>query len=54
MSYLGYVVAAYAIFAVVLLWDLVSAQLQVRRELRAVRLRMKRDAARRQPVEPVR
>lgn len=39
MSYLSYLVAAYAVFAAVLLWDLVVPQLQ----LRAAR----REAARR-------
>ena len=45
MSYLGYVVAAYAVFAVVLAWDLVSPLLQVRRELRAARRRAQRQTA---------
>ena len=42
MSYQGYVVAAYVVFAVVLLWDLVSPQVQIRQQLRAVRLRATR------------
>ena len=45
MSYQGYVVAAYAVFAVVLLWDFVSPRLQLRRELRAARLRATRTVA---------
>ncbi|KGM57243.1 heme exporter protein CcmD [Lysobacter arseniciresistens ZS79] len=45
MSYLGYVVAAYAVFAVVMAWDFVSPQLQIRRELRAARRRAARQAA---------
>ena len=45
MSYQGYVIAAYAVFAVVLGWDFVAARLQIRRELRAVRRRAARQAA---------
>ena len=44
MSYLGYVIAAYAVFLVVLAWDLVVPRLQVRRELRAARERASRVA----------
>ena len=46
MSYLNYVIAAYAVFAVVLGWDFVATQLQIRRELRGARLRAAREAAR--------
>jgi heme exporter protein D len=42
MSYQNYVVAAYAVFAVVLAWDFVAPRLQIRRELRAARLRVAR------------
>lgn len=42
MTYLGYVVAAYAIFAVVLLWDLIAPLLRIRRILRNVSLRARR------------
>ena len=46
MSYLHYVIAAYAVFAVVLLWDFVAPGVQVRQQLRAARLRAVRgDAA---------
>ena len=45
MSYQNYVVAAYAVFVVVLGWDFVSARLQVRRELRNARRRTARRAA---------
>lgn len=45
MTYLGYVVAAYAVFAVVLLWDLAAPLLRIRRVLRDVRLRAKRATA---------
>jgi len=45
MSYQGYVVAAYAVFVVVMLWDWLSPWQQVRRQLRAVRLRARRAAA---------
>jgi heme exporter protein D len=44
MSYLEYVVAAYAVFFVVMLWDFVAPKLQVRAQLRAARLRAKRKA----------
>ena len=46
MTYREYVIAAYAVFAVVLLWDYVVPKLQVRAALRAVRLRASRAAAR--------
>ena len=42
MSYQNYVVAAYAMFAIVLAWDFVAPRLQIRRELRAARLRVAR------------
>jgi heme exporter protein D len=45
MTYLGYVVAAYAIFIVVLLWDLVAPLLRIRRILRNVSMRAKRASA---------
>ena len=44
MSYVGYVAGAYAVFLVVLAWDLVVPRLQVRRELRLARLRAARAA----------
>lgn len=44
MSYLGYVLGAYAVFALVMLWDLFAPQWQIRRELRAARLRKPRVA----------
>src|SRR5690606_33180700 len=42
MTYLPYVIGAYAVFAVVLLWDFLAPRLQLRRELRAARLRAAR------------
>lgn len=45
MTYLEYVIAAYAVFAVVLLWDMLAPQLQIRRELRQARLRARRREA---------
>ncbi len=42
MSYLPYVIGAYAVFVVVLLWDFLAPRLQIRRELRAARLRAQR------------
>jgi heme exporter protein D len=49
MSYLGYVIAAYAIFVVVLLWDFVSPRIDIARQLRAVRLRAARTVRRASP-----
>ncbi|MEJ2789456.1 MULTISPECIES: heme exporter protein CcmD [unclassified Pseudoxanthomonas] len=46
MSYLEYVIGAYAVFAAVLAWDFIAPRLQVRRELRAARLRVARDSRR--------
>ena len=51
MNYREYVIAAYAVFAVVLLWDYVVPKLQLRAALRAVRLRASRSAARHTPTE---
>lgn len=42
MTYLNYVIGAYAVFAVVMLWDFAAPRLQIRRELRAARLRKAR------------
>ena len=46
MSDQNYVVAAYAVFAIVLAWDFVAPRLQIHRELRAARLRIARDNSR--------
>lgn len=46
MSYLGYVIAAYAVFLGVLLWDLLAARWQVRRALRQARARKQRQRGR--------
>ena len=45
MSYQNYVIAAYAVFVVVLAWDFVATGLQIRRELRGARLRAARKSA---------
>ena len=42
MSYRDYVIAAYMVFAIVLLWDYVVPRLQVRAALRAAKLRASR------------
>ncbi|MGN6224722.1 heme exporter protein CcmD, partial [Pseudoxanthomonas sp.] len=42
MNYLPYVIAAYAVFGMVLAWDYVAPRLQVRQQLRAARLRAAR------------
>lgn len=52
MSYAGYVVAAYTVFAVVMLWDALAPQWQIARALRTARLRARRDAARRAGAVP--
>lgn len=46
MSYQNYVIAAYAVFVIVLGWDFVSTRLQIARQLRAARQRKARSAAR--------
>ena len=45
MSYREYVIAAYAVFAIVLLWDVLIPQLQIRAALRAAKLRNARKPA---------
>ncbi len=47
MSYLGYVVAAYAVFMLVLAVDALGSHLRLRWALRAIRQRRQRQAARR-------
>ena len=49
MSYLSYVVAAYGVFALALLWDLLSSHLQLRRALRQARARQSRQRAKAAP-----
>ena len=44
MSYLPYVIAAYAVFVLVLAWDYLVPRLQLGRELRAARRRVARGA----------
>ena len=51
MSYQNYVIGAYAVFAAVLLWDFVVPRLQIRRELRAAKLRKAREAKCAKPME---
>ena len=46
MSYVHYLIAAYAVFAIVLAWDYIATRLQIRRQLRNARLRASREAAR--------
>ncbi|HTL14966.1 MAG TPA: heme exporter protein CcmD [Thermomonas sp.] len=50
MTYSGYVAAAYALFAIVLLWDLLAPLARIRRTLRRVRLRHRRAAAKAAPL----
>jgi len=45
MSYLDYVIAAYAVFVLVLGWDFVACRLQIGRELRNARRRAARQAS---------
>ena len=44
MNYRDYVIAAYAVFVVVMLWDWIAPRLQLRQALRAARLQGKRNA----------
>ena len=46
MSYREYVIAAYVVFAIVLLWDYVIPKLQVRAALRTARMQASRATAR--------
>lgn len=46
MSYVEYVAAAYAVFALMLAWDFVAPRLAVARQLRAARRLAARRAAR--------
>lgn len=43
MSYQNYLIAAYLVFAVVLLWDFVASRIRIAQLLRAVQLRMRRE-----------
>ena len=47
MSYLPYVIGAYAVFAIVLAWDFLLPRLQLRQLLRNARQRQVRAQARR-------
>ena len=51
MNYRDYVIAAYAVFAAMLLWDFLAPRLQISRAMRAIHLQRRRDAARRKPGE---
>lgn len=51
MEYRNYLIAAYAVFFIVLGWDFFAGHWQVRRELRQARKRAARDAARSTPSE---
>ena len=42
MTYENYVIAAYCVFAAVMLWDFVAPRLQVRQQLRMARMRAAR------------
>jgi heme exporter protein D len=53
VSYAGYVIGAYAVFAAVLAWDWLAPRLQLRRALRAVRLRAMRESSRPAPGAPL-
>jgi heme exporter protein D len=50
MSYQNYVIAAYAVFGIVLLWDLLAPRFLLRAQLRAARLRAARGTSR--PAQP--
>lgn len=46
MRYLEYVIAAYGVFFAFLAWDFAAPMIRVRKAIRAARLRIKREAAR--------
>ncbi|MGY0612296.1 MULTISPECIES: heme exporter protein CcmD [unclassified Luteimonas] len=50
MSYREYVIAAYAVFALMLAWDFIAPRLAIARQLRAARRLAARKAAR--PTRP--
>lgn len=50
MTYLGYVAAAYAVFAIVMLWDMLAPALRIRSLLRDVLQRARRAAAKTAPT----
>jgi heme exporter protein D len=52
MSYQGYVVAAYAVFAAFLAWDFLAPRLRLARAHRAIRLQAQRVAARAPVARP--
>jgi heme exporter protein D len=45
VSYRDYVIAAYGVFAVVMLWDFLAPHLAIRQHVRAARLRAARMAS---------
>jgi len=45
MTYQTYVIAAYMVFVVVLLWDFVAPRIRINQLLRAARLRIARGAS---------
>ncbi len=47
MSYAGYVVGAYAVFAAVLAWDFVAPRVRLARVRREIAARARREATRR-------
>jgi heme exporter protein D len=49
MTYLGYVIGAYAVFAIVLIWDFIAPRINIARTLREVRMRAQREATRTTP-----
>jgi heme exporter protein D len=53
MTYQNYVIAAYAVFFLVLGWDFVSTRIQIARQLRNARQRQAREAARGRTPRPV-
>jgi len=45
MNHIGYVGTAYAVFAVVLMWDYVAPRVKLAQVRRAIRQRVRRDAS---------
>jgi heme exporter protein D len=46
VSYRNYVIAAYCVFALVMLWDFIAPHIAIRQQRRAARLRLARKTSR--------
>lgn len=52
MNINGFVASAYAVFAAVLVWDYVAPRIRLANIRRAIAMRTRRDAAKKQTVQP--